>query len=108
MAKVRPQTAAATNLNDREKNLLARELEIVKIITPDAVPNEQERLTTIGYYSNSRLPIPEIREAFDKIKAINKRLGKVNRYTASAPSVLRDENDLTQLERDLAILTWDI
>jgi hypothetical protein len=92
---------AAVNLNDREKNLLARELEIVKIITSDAVPNDDERLTKISYYSNSSLPIEEIRFAFDKIKSINKRFGKVNRYTAR---VSYDNNNTNNNENDFSLV----
>jgi len=36
-----------------------------------------------------------------------KRMGKVNRYTASAPSVPKDEDGLTQLEHELKILEND-
>jgi hypothetical protein len=106
---MKPHTAA--DLSNRDAEILARERQLVKIITPDVIPNDDERNNKISYYASSALPIPELEWAYEKIKTINKRIGnKVNSYTGRrvqyntgrAPEV--DENGKTQLERELDIL----
>jgi hypothetical protein len=98
-------------IHDRDVQLLERERALVKIITPEIVPNDDERNNKISYYASSSLPIPEIQFAYDKMKfavrkassSSNNRYGKV--YSASVP---RDKDGLTSLERQLRILDGEI
>lgn len=117
MAKVKPYTA---DLNDRERTLLQRERQLVKIITPDIVKNDTERNNKISYYASTQLPISEIEEVFNRIRTLTARTRGTNQYyghsaivqynnnNAPEPTTERDEHGLTNLERQLKLLEWDI
>ena len=86
--------------------IVERENALLKIINRSHFKDPDEYNARINYYSRSQLPIQEIAEVWSKIDTINKRTAKVNRYTAAV--VRRDENGLSSLDKQLAILDGDI
>jgi hypothetical protein len=68
--RYKPRVADLTNI---DAYLLARERELVKIITPDVESYDTVRNNKINYYANSQLKIEDIAEVYDQIKAVNKR-----------------------------------
>jgi hypothetical protein len=58
-----PRTASA-----EDYRVVQREKELVKIISPDVVPNDDERNNKISYYAATSLPLEEIKFCYDKIR----------------------------------------
>jgi hypothetical protein len=96
--------------NDPELKFLKKHAAISSLVTSDIIPDNKYRAQRIDSLARGSVPLHYIAKvAVRKARRMNSYVVRVN-YGSGSNSINNrvDEDGLTQLEIDLAILNWEI
>jgi hypothetical protein len=108
--------ANADKENDPELRFLKRHAAISGIVTSDIIPDNRQRAERVDQLSKGSVPLQEIESAYDIAKVALRKASRMNSYIArvsygsnsnNAPAEV-EENGLTNLEKQLKLLQWEI